>query len=513
MNRAPAGRRGARPAAGRAPSLPPWAWPALAVLVALAVRLIAWQAQPFITVDGTQYVRVAEAMMSGRAQASVAPPGYSALIALVRFVQHDRVASAALVSFVCGVLLPWPVWAIARRRLGAALAVLPALAVAFHPEIARFSALTMSESSYLLAFYGALALVPAGALGSGLLLGAAYLIRPEALVAAGVLALRGAWRLTRRRTAPRHALLGVAGFLALAVPCWLWYHATLGAWTLSPKLVLARATVTDWRTVEPRLPGAELPAPAPSLAERARTLAGNVPPNARAYGGWLMVEWPAPLLLLSLAGLARGAGLEAVPLFHLLALSVLGNAERRFLLPVLPALAVLAALGAVRLRRGLALGAAALALVGVGLLWRQGARDFLKPFDGHIEAHMDAGLWLRAHSAPGEPVLDRKPYAAFYAERPYVFMPDAPYDSLVAWAVAKRVRWLVVDQGVAAVYRRQLEPLLYDGAFRDRENRLESVYVGGRVEGYGVALFKVLQPGERKSGRPPAVEISRFKSW
>jgi hypothetical protein len=103
-------------------------------------------------------------------------------------------------------------------------------------------------------------------------------------------------------------------------------------------------------------------------------------------------------------------------------------------------------------------------------------------------------------------VLDRKPYIAFYAERPYVFIPEAPYDSLVDWAVRTRVRWLVVDQGEVDVFRHELRPLLYDSEFRDHERRLELVYVGGRIVGYGVGLFRVLQPGEARTGRPPAME-------
>jgi len=62
------------------------------------------------------------------------------------------------------------------------------------------------------------------------------------------------------------------------------------------------------------------------------------------------------------------------------------------------------------------------------------------------------------------------------------------------------------EGSVIPLFRRQLEPLLYDEAFRERESRLELAYVGGRVKGYGVGLFRVLQPGESRSGRPPALE-------
>jgi hypothetical protein len=275
---------------------------------------------------------------------------------------------------------------------------------------------------------------------------------------------------------------------------------------VSPKLANVGAGTSDWRTLEPTLSRSAAPAPRPPLARRIADAAGNARLTALPYARWLLGLWPAPLLLLSLAGLRFGVGVEAAAFMQLVALAAYSSAVPRFLLVLLPALAVLAALPAARLSRGWALGATAVALAGTVWLWTKGAREFLQPFDGHIEAHVDAGRWLRTHSSPGEPVLDRKPYIAFYAERPYVFIPEAPYDSLVDWAVRTRVRWLVVDQGEVDVFRHELRPLLYDSEFRDHERRLELVYVGGRVVGYGVGLFRVLQPGEARTGRPPAME-------
>jgi len=493
------------------PRIPEWAWPALAVVVAFVVRVMAWRHQPFITVDGTQFVRFAEAIRAGASAAafggiSFSAPGYPLLVAPVLSLVHDRVAAPALVSFVCGTLLPWPVWTLARVRLSPALAGLPALAVAIHPELARYSSVVMSESAYLLALYGSLALVARSSLGAGALMGAAYAIRPEAIVAAVMLAARGVWRVAKRRTTSRQALVGAAGFLAIAVPCVLWYHATIGAWTVSPKLANVGASASDWRSIESTIAGPQSPTPAPTFRRRLVEAGHNVRAGAGPYARWLLELWPAPLLLLSIVGATAGAGIVAVAFSQLLAMVAFSFAVSRYLLPMLPALALLAAYSTLRLRRGWAIAAAVLAVAGLAMAWARGAPAFLAPYDGHIEAHVDAGEWLGRNSSPGEAVMDRKPYIAFYARRPYVVMPDATYDSLVTWAVRTRSRWLVVDQGEAAIFRRTLEPLLYDSAFRDRESRLELAYVGGRQIGYGVGLFRVLQPGETRSGRPPAIE-------
>ena len=241
-------------------------------------------------------------------------------------------------------------------------------------------------------------------------------------------------------------------------------------------------------------------------------LVRQYPANAAAYGRSLLRLWPVPLLLLSLVGLWRRRGLEAVPLLHLVALPLLGlSVQPRFLLGAVPALAILATLPLASGPRPWRLAAGALALAGalwcgVGL-----ARDLVTPFDGWIHHQRDAGLWLSGVAGPGEAVMDRKPWVAFYARCRYDVMPDEPYETLVAAAV--RDARALPGRGPAGDgdLPRQLEPLLYDGDFRDREQRLELVYVGGRVAGYGIGIFKVLQPGEAKTGRPPVVEAAYLR--
>ncbi len=272
--------------------------------------------------------------------------------------------------------------------------------------------------------------------------------------------------------------------------------------------------VTEWRQDEPRL----APAPAPraglveTLARNGPAAVRQYPSNAVAHGRSLLRLWPVPLLLLSLAGLVRRRGLEAVPLLHLLALPLLGlSVQPRFVLGAVPALAILAAVPLAAGRRPWRLTAAVLALVGVAWCGVNLARDLHTPFDGWIEAHRNAGVWLSGVAEPGAVVMDRKPWVAFYANRGYRVTPDEPYETLVSAAVRGGVRYLVVDQRISEIFRSQLEPLLYDAAFRDREQRLELIYVGGRVAGYGIGIFRVLQPAEHRSGQPPIVEAAYLR--
>src|SRR5437016_6818676 len=74
-------------------AIPGWLTPAACVALALVVRLWALGRQPWITVDGTEYVRFAESILRGQPFPSIFPPGYPALIALARLAIPDRVTS------------------------------------------------------------------------------------------------------------------------------------------------------------------------------------------------------------------------------------------------------------------------------------------------------------------------------------------------------------------------------------------------------------------------------------
>jgi hypothetical protein len=309
----------------------------------------------------------------------------------------------------------------------------------------------------------------------------------------------------------RNASLLLGGFLIVAVPTWVWFHATLGEWTLTPKISAFRVGGESWQEQEKHFGAADSSA-AYGLDRLRADLPGALaryPANALAHGRSLLRLWPLPLILVSLVGLARRRGRESLPLLHLAAIPLLGLSEQpRFVLVAIPALAILTSVALSRASVGpqrLALGGLVLA----GAIWcAVGLReDLVLPFDGYEEAHREAGMWLGGASEPGDAVLDRKPYVAFYADRTYRVMPDAPYDSLIAFVQRRDIRYLIVDEGVARVFRPQLLPLLYDTAFREGEHRLECVYLGGHHRGYTIGIFRVLRPDEKPTGRPPVANI------
>jgi hypothetical protein len=246
------------------------------------------------------------------------------------------------------------------------------------------------------------------------------------------------------------------------------------------------------------------------MLPRAAQALGGAPGTALVQLRSLLALWPIPLLALSIWGLVLRRGIESVPLLYLAAVPFLGlPGQPRFLVSLIPSLAISAAVGPSRVSvRALRLVAAALAIAGAVMcavpLWP----DILLPFDTHEQAQQEAGEWLSGVSDPGDPVMDRKPYVAFYADRPYRVMPAGTYEEIVGSAVATGVRFLVLDEAVVRVFRPELLPLLHDAELRARESRLEGVYIGGRFRGHAIAIFRVLRPGETKTGRPPVTNVN-----
>ena len=240
----------------------------------------------------------------------------------------------------------------------------------------------------------------------------------------------------------------------------------------------------------------------------------HAPANAVLHGRSLLRLWPAPLTLLSLWGLFRRRGIEAIPLLHLIAIPFLGlSGQPRFVLSALPSLAILSTLP-------LAAAASRRALGVLGLVWLGGAvwcgienrAEILLPVEAHLQAQKDAGEWLSGKAAPGEAVMDRKPHLAFYARLHYRVIPEAPYDELLDRVVTSGARYLVLEEGVMRVFRPQLVPLIYNPGVRDREARLEMIYAGGTFKGYGLMIFRVLRPGEPKTGKPPVVDLKWIRA-
>ena len=296
----------------------------------------------------------------------------------------------------------------------------------------------------------------------------------------------------------------------VVLACVAWYRATLGQWTLTPKVAELHEAAGDWRTVEPRL-GAPVVADAP-LATRLLAGVRAWPANAWTQAQALLWSWPWPLLLLSLWGLARRRGLETAALVYLPLLPLLGLSQQgRFALAAVPALAIAASLPLVTERVVWRRAAAvALAVFGAAACAWALADAFRTPFDGGQMTDRRAGEWLAHVARPDDVIIDRKPFVAFYAGRRHRVLADGSYDALLDDMVTSGASWLVLEDYVVRQMRPQLAPLLDSAGVRDRESRVELAY--GRADaGQGsIAIFRVLRPGQARTGVPPVVQLEGF---
>jgi hypothetical protein len=450
-----------------------------------------------LTMDSPLYVRMAEDLLAGHRAASPAHHGYPALVALASLVIPGRELPGRAVSMVASLALVSLTWWIAKRRIGEALAWVPATLVALHPLLAIYGGSIMTEAVFLaLSFAGVAVLERARARAGGALLGAAWWVRPEAAliapIAVGLAPLRG-----------RARLLALVLAACVALPYTLVLRLEQGYWSLTPKSVLVHAPFADARSAEWRLADSTAFADTTSLATRLGRDGGAI---ARAYPARLLAQaralletWSAPLLLLSLVGVAfaegRGAWLAllALPLVYPL---LSAPTDLRFAQLLVPALALSAGGAVARARehgRAWLAVATALALAGLALTWSGPAgRRALDFDDGPIAAMRGAGAWIAAHSAADAVIMDRKSYVPFFAGRTHTQLPDEPLDVLLGYARERGVAYIVAEEYVIRPLRPQLAPLL-DQSWLAHERRVRLVFATRPAPGDGVAVLEVVR--------------------
>lgn len=223
----------------------------------LSVALSAWA----ITPDGTRYAEVARLFAGGHLFEGLSwspsypfliPPVYPFLIACLSPIVPDLELAGRLVSVVMGTILILPGYVLARRLFGSTVGLLSAFFIAIHPRLLYYGGSVLSESTYMSLATAAVergwvAIEERGrgaALATGLLVGLAYLTRPEG---GGIALLIGGWLLWRVVQGPeRRQLLTVLGALAVGllpfvVPYVLLIYSTRGSLMVSGKFRVAPA--------------------------------------------------------------------------------------------------------------------------------------------------------------------------------------------------------------------------------------------------------------------------------
>jgi len=502
----------------------------LALLLA-APRLIRW--------DEADYLLLGKSLWSGQGYriAGVIDLHFPPLLPLlfgpfVRGFRNPEWASN-LWYLVCGALLPWPVYRLARRiyrpmgaseSMGRRVAGWSAALTALFPllVISPLHWGTMSEPPYLLLLFlgidwthRALRRRSArdAALG-GAAFALAYLTRSEGVVAGLVAAAAlGGWGIAGRAVAGRRALAPFLAFAltftALALPYVLFLRRHSGQWRLTGKTGI---TLELWAPTMRQDPAAYDRAVArldsrgeeilwysperfaiPGLLERGPAeILARLRGNLERIGAGLWRRWPflIPIVLLAGWGVLATArtrrergdllflALMALPPLVFLPVRI----QTRFFVPWVPifliwACAALVLVGDRVARRAgrprLRHAAPAAAALGLALLWPPVFARGQRTLD---LGHKQLGLWLRDHSEPRVVLMTRDPAVALYADRESVRCPHADLDAILRYARRRGAELWATDAEELTVVKPHLAALL------DPDRRPSGMFEIHRIE-------------------------------
>jgi 4-amino-4-deoxy-L-arabinose transferase-like glycosyltransferase len=506
------------------------------VLAAVLVRIVIALVLPrVIKFDESAYLMLGYNLVNGSGYTTTRiypdthqPPLYPIISGIFFLLVRDFEQASNLAYALFGGLLLLPVFVIAQRVYGSQTAWLVAVLLAIFPPLS-ISVLYwggMTEPLFLFLLYGGLAALLVGFednragmfTAGGVLLGLAYLTRPEAIVYFGVILLFGSvWlrnRLALSGFLSRYAFASfILSFVLVAAP-YIWYlHSHTGQWTVSGK---ANGTVQsfddilagDWAAFDRAnwgldSSGKEVNWDSPDrfkgsllqdvlLADPARFL-HRVMLNCYQLKEQLFVKhvfWYGLLPLVVLAffkepwdrkRLMHEAFLITIIIVLLLVFLPFGIMVRYFA-PAFPVLLMWTARGALgvgawvldtlELLRGMPVSGKSMKAV---LGWMPGAMVvvfLLMTVPVVAQGHLDglslgekkAGLWLREHSAADAGIISSDIAVGLYANRRYVPSPNTDWPRFLQYARSHSADYLVTSSRELTGFRPQLSFLLESGA-------------------------------------------------
>jgi 4-amino-4-deoxy-L-arabinose transferase-like glycosyltransferase len=486
---------------------------AAAILVGCALRIGIGLTDDAPTSDETAYLSSGISLIEGDGFAREGqpelhfPPFVPFLFGAASLVFPDPHDGAVWLTIVTGTAVLVPLALLARRVAGATAGIATAWIAALAPALATVPAIrgAGTEAEYTLLLVWSLWLVISAAdhrgrarllrlAGAGLLVGFAYLTRPEGLFTAAPFALAIVYMVRRDsdRREPRAWLrpLVTAGaafalpLLLCVAPYVMFLHDHTGQWQLTAKT--QDVSIEAWHAVAqgdrhtrdqvlyalddsglefagsrsslPTLakddPGGYLDIFATNVFELFQTVGGvslmPLPVWALAvYGGWRLRRSRPVLLVLAVASLPVATGL----MFFV---------QIRYLVPVAAFAIILAGIGVAvvpqRFRRGALVGVVALlALLSVDA-FRGNRAGWFHPTE-HTDQRL-AGEWIADHTDDGDLVMTRSMVVAYYADRPNLALPYADIPQVVTFARHYGAQYVVADSGSIERMRPQLRALL-----------------------------------------------------
>lgn len=527
------------------------------VALALVLRLASLPRDAIINSDGIYYATLGEALRSGDLRHGISTywsPLYPLLIAIASVPLGDVELAGRVVSALAGAALIVPAFLLVRQFYGRVAAAVVAALIALHPALIESSTWVMSDALYALLFTavvltGWLAArdgSPRMALATGLLLGAAYLTRPEAVA---FVALYVGWLLVlqlvgvataRRPRAVLTAAVLVVGFAVLAVPYVMVLHQRTGRWTISEKADsnvpslgghrgLLQLTEDGRTTRMDQLfsgdEGAASPLPAdawtavvppPEVGPR-RVPESTIQRAARQLWNeireYMPIVVPRVFAIVGVLGFALGLRrtrewfAQELYLLSIFGATLLGYAltvvELRYVYAVLPILLAWVARGVVEMARVIvaalsrtadrprvtpAIAAGVLSVPLVVLLAVQGLRGRQRPVELRSTPLEEraAGLWLREHADSSALVISPSPTITYYANTRHLYVPNEPLRTVIAYARHRGAKYLVLSERRASRISR-----VFQGGTDSRDVPLPLLHEVAPAPGFRVRVYRV----------------------
>lgn len=254
----------------------------LLTLAALLLRILnCWLFSNELIVGGDQMqnIMLARHLANGDFYGVLHPywtPLYPILIGIVTYFIDSLILPSVILSILAGSLAVPLTYYLVKQSYGRRESVIAAVLAIFYPHLLTSVFMLGTENVYLLWIVGALitgwrglqSSSAADFLLTGILLGAAYLTRPEAFGYPVFFAMLAIGKSLWLKQKPRRSLLIqigalMLGFAILATPYILYLRATTGTWTISDK--------TKINTV-----AGEIPEEEPQEADESNNKQGNI---------------------------------------------------------------------------------------------------------------------------------------------------------------------------------------------------------------------------------------------
>lgn len=453
----------------------------LLIGIAFILRLYAVLMAQGIANDSAAYGFMARDFMKGNIEKALAIPGhplYPFLISLFSMDTGHVEIIGRLISLFFGTLTVIPLYLLVKEAVGEKEAIFSILFYTFHPYLVTYSGMMLTEATYwgllilsVYFFWTGLKrdkIFPMAL--SGVLLGLAYLTRPEGI---GYIAVYLGWIIVdgiyKKRWLRPLISIGVliSTLFILGLPYVIYIQRETGQWLISKKAVEAQShllkkggdEITPLKGLEQKNPEER----DSKIIWMARNIVNHFPSVVYHYlRAFHYSLWPVlffGLIRLRREGIAYEWFLASMVLLHLLSLSSFLPSTIRFSVPMIPLSLFWAGTGILEMKRYME----KIKIVSPekAVLWMIAIVVFVQipqsliPERRHRAIQKEVGVWIKQNTPSETIIMSNSPQEAFYADREFMMLPEEgpnrgdimkSYDEVIRYARSKGVRYILVDK-------------------------------------------------------------------